>query len=86
VKSLTTSAGLAKLNGREGVRRWTASHFERRVGKYLLLARVDPTFGGWGWHALDGRGDIVAIGKEPTEKKAKLQARRWAERTLRGVR
>lgn len=67
--------------------RWTASHFECRLGGYHLVAHADPTFEGWGWHALDKKGHLVAIGKEADEKKAKLAARRWVERTLlRGAR
>ena len=60
--------------------RWTTGHWERQSGRYWLEVMANGV--DYDWLVWDARR-VLASGKRPDEKAAKLAARRWVESATR---
>ena len=61
--------------------RWQGAYFSRTVGRYTLTVWLSVRGPGWHWEVW-GVGEF-SQGVKPTERAAKLAARRRAERLMR---
>ena len=58
--------------------RWQGTHFTRTRGRYRLHIKKNEGWDGWTWLVYGERNPSGGV--QPTEKAAKLAARRCAER------